>query len=215
MGVRIGLLVALLAVSCAFVLDMSGRAPRIAGTDHISPVAFVATVPSHGTLCQPEMVLPADAHTMEVLIGTYGQPVPALNVWFEDERGQTISSGRLLAGAKEGPVAIPLAHPQRVADSGTLCLRAGSVVRPIVLGGEAFTPGVSSVHVDGRPRPGRIEVIYMRAGRESWWQLLGVLDQRFGLGKAALFGDWTLPVLALGLLVLWIGVVRLLVRELT
>ncbi len=43
----------------------------------------------------------------------------------------------------------------------------------------------------------------------------GMLDERFGLGKASLFGDWTLPAMALALLGVWIAAVRLLAKELT
>ena len=57
--------------------------------------------------------------------------------------------------------------------------------------------------------------MYLRPGSESWWQLLGVLDERFGFGKATFFGDWTLPVAALLLLGVWVATVRLLIRELT
>ncbi len=57
--------------------------------------------------------------------------------------------------------------------------------------------------------------MYLRPGRESWWQLLGTLDQRFGLGKASFFGDWTLPVMALLLLGIWIAAARLLAKEIT
>jgi hypothetical protein len=69
--------------------------------------------------------------------------------------------------------------------------------------------------VDGKPQPGRIDVVYLRPGRESWWQLLPTLDQRFGLGKASFFGGWTLPALALALLCVWIAAARLLAEGLT
>ena len=46
---------------------------------------------------------------------------------------------------------------------------------------------------------------YLRAGSESWWHLLPAIDHRFGLGKAAVFGDWTLPVLVLMLAGVWVG----------
>jgi hypothetical protein len=58
-------------------------------------------------------------------------------------------------------------------------------------------------------------VVYLRPGRESWWQLLPTLSRRMGFGKALFFGTWTLPVAALLLLGLWIAVGRLLLRELT
>jgi hypothetical protein len=69
--------------------------------------------------------------------------------------------------------------------------------------------------VDGSQQPGRISLLYLRAGSESWWQLLPTLSRRFGLGKASFFGAWTLPLAALLLLGVWVSAVRLLLRELT
>jgi len=83
------------------------------------------------------------------------------------------------------------------------------------LGGNVYTAGPGSEQVAGVPQPGRISVVYLRPGSESWWQLLPTLSQRFGLGKASFFGDWTLATVALLLLGVWVGTVRLLRRELT
>jgi hypothetical protein len=213
--VRVALGVALALVAGALILDMFGRAPRIAGTDHTNPVGFVATVPSGGTVCQPGMLLAPDTGSIEVLIGTYGQVVPALEASFRGVGDGTLATGRLAGGAHEGYVRIPLRYSPGTAAPGTLCIRVGKVVRPVVFGGDVFTPGPVSEQVAGKPQGGRIDVVYLRPGRESWWQILGPLDERFGFGKASFFGDWTLPVVALLLLGTWIAVVRLLARELT
>jgi hypothetical protein len=213
MRARLVLGLALLLAAGALALDMSGRAPRLAGTDHVSPAIFAATLPHGGTLCQPAMTLPGDAQRIELLVGSYGAPVPALAVRFLGVGGNTIATGSLRAGAREGNVAVPLAYPHGPSANGTLCLHVSGTAK-MVLGGESFTGSVSEL-VDGKPQPGRIDVLYLRPGRESWWQLLGALDRRFGLGKASLFGDWTLPAMALALLGVWIAAVRLLARELT
>ncbi len=210
---RLVLGVAFLLAAGALVLDMSGRAPRIAGTDHISPAAFSATLPHGGTLCQPAMVLPGDAQRMEMLVGTYGAPVPAITADFVAGDGATIASGRLARGAGEGYVQIPFHYPHGATAEGSLCLHIGGRGK-VVLGGEP-SGGAVAERIDGTPQPGRIDVVYLRPGRESWWQLLGTLQQRFGLGKASFFGDWTLPVAALALIGVWIAAGRLLARELT
>ena len=57
-------------------------------------------------------------------------------------------------------------------------------------------------------------MLYLRAGEESWWQLIPTLSERFGLGKAPLYGAWSLLLAALLLLGVWIAVFRLLAREL-
>jgi hypothetical protein len=213
--VRVVLGVALALVAGVFILDMSGRGPRIAGTDHTNPVGFVASIPSHGSVCQSGMLLPSDSGSIEVLIGTYGPPVPQLTATFEGAGNRLIATGRLVAGAKQGYVRIPLRHAHGAPVGGILCIHLGAAVHEVVLAGDQFPAGPESVHVDGTPHTGRIDVVYLRPGRESWWQLLGVLDERFGLGKASFFGNWTLPLAALLLLGVWIAVVRLLVRELT
>lgn len=213
MRARLVLGVALLLAAGALALDMSGRAPRIAGTDHVSPAIFAATLPHGGTLCQSTMVLPSDAQRIELLIGTYGAPVPALSARFLAAGGGTLATGQLAAGAREGSVRIPLTYPHGASAVGTLCLRVGGT-RRVVLGGET-SAGAAAETVDGQFQPGRIDVVYLRPGRESWWQLLGALDERLGLGKASLFGDWTLPAMALALLGVWIATVRLLAKELT
>jgi hypothetical protein len=252
MRARIVLGLALLLAAGALALDMSGRAPRMAGTDHVSSAAFAATVPRGGKLCQPSMTLPYDAQRVEVLIGTYGTPVPALAASFIGENGRTAATGLLPEGAHEGYVRIPLRYPHGPTVNGALCIGVGLGARApahraggggghattgsahgghssapgssraaahstasVVLGGEVFTPSPLTERVGGRPQAGRIDVVYLRPGRESWWQLLGALDERIGLGKASFFGDWTLPVLALALLGAWIAAVRLLAKELT
>lgn len=211
--VRVVLGVACLAVAVVLALEMSGRGPRIAGTDHLNQVAFVATVPGGQTLCQPQMILPEDAQRVQVLIGTYGLPVPALAVSFRDASGRVRTSGRLAGGERQGEVAVPLGYPHGVTAVGTLCVRV-SGSRKIALAGDIFPPGPASGQVAGRPQAGRIAVTYLRPGNESWWQLLPTLGHRFGFGKASFFGDWTLPVAAIMLLGLWAATIRLLAREL-
>lgn len=194
---------------------MSGRALRIAGTDHVSPAAFVASVPSHGTLCQPDIVLPEGARRIQMLVGTDGLPVPALRARFLGQDGTPIASGRLAAGAHEGEVGIPLDPASAHALIGSLCIYVGKARHAIVIAGEPATASPESEQIDGVHQGGRIDVVYMRGRRESWWQMLPSLSRRFGLGKAGFFGDWTLPVVALALFMVWVGACRVLARELT
>jgi len=210
MGAVIG--VFFLLIAGALALDMSGRAPRIAGTDHLNQVAFVAVVPGGQALCQSQMILPEDAARVQMLIGTYGPPAPALAVSFLEGSGHVLTSGRLAAGARQGEVTVPLAYPHGATTSGTLCVRVDGL-RKVALAGDISTPGPASEQIEGKPQPGRIAITYLRPGRESWWQLLPTLSRRFGLGKASFFDDWTLAAAALVLLCLWIVVGRLLLRE--
>jgi hypothetical protein len=101
-----------------------------------------------------------------------------------------------------------------VPEAASVCLHVGGSHK-VVLGGEGGPVNPTSEVVDKTPQPGRISLIYLRHGSESWWQLLGVLSQRFGLGKASFFGGWTLAFCVLLLLGVWVGTIRLLLRELT
>jgi hypothetical protein len=197
----------------ALAIDMSGAAPRIADTDHLNPVGFFTSMRGGQEMCQPQMLLPDDAQRVQVLIGTYGPPVPALAARFIDSDGKVVTSGRIPAGSPQGKVTVPLAYPHGRTVDGRLCIHAGGR-RKLVIAGDIVAPGPAADNVQGTIEGGRIAVVYLRPGRESWWQMLPTLSRRMGFGKALFFGTWTLPVAALLLLSLWIGVGRLLIREL-
>ncbi|MCW3028755.1 MAG: hypothetical protein JWN81_1966 [Solirubrobacterales bacterium] len=211
MRVRILLTLAVAAALAALIIDMSGRAPRTAGSDHASPIIFAATVPGHGTLCQPAAYLPQDAAQVQILIGSYGRPLGDLRLSFLDAAGHEVAYGRLPAGGHEGLLLIPIMRIGRAAAGSTVCLRNGGSYR-LALGGEGGAVNPNSEVVNGIQQPGRMSLVYFRAGKESWWSLLPELTRRFGLGKAPFFGSWTLPAAALLLLAVWIAALRLLVR---
>jgi len=210
---RVALGLATLAVLVGLVVDLSGSAPRTAGSDHVSPAVFAATVPGGGTLCEPISPLPGDAARAQLLIGTYGRPVPNLRLRFLDEAGRAVASGDLPAGAREGYVTVRLRRERRSPAATRACVAVGGSTS-VVFGGEAGSVGAASELVNGKQQSGRISILYLRAGKESWWQLLPTLSRRFGLGKAPLYGTWTLAALAVLLLGVWIAVLRLLGREL-
>lgn len=216
---RLALGLAALLVAGVLVLELSGSAPRSAGSDHNNPAVFAATVPGGGTVCQPIVPLPEDVARAQLLIGTYGHPVPALQLTFSGAAG-VVASGTRPAGGSEGTIVIPV---HRVSGTGagtgsgsvasSFCLHVGGR-STVALGGEGGPIGASSELVNGVAQGGRVSLLYLRAGSESWWALLPSLDHRFGLGKASFFGDWTLPVLALMLLGVWVAALRLLLRTL-
>jgi hypothetical protein len=225
--VRVVLAVGLLLVVGTLILEMSGSAPRTAGSDHVSVPVFAAVVPGGSTLCQPVAPLPRDAERVTLLVGTYGLPLPRLTVSFSEAGGAPVAAGTLPGGGREGDVTVPLTREQAVirrlatpstthaagARSASACVRVGGS-HQVAIGGEGGPIGETSEKVNGQAQGGRISLVYLRKGSESWWQLLRKLDERFGLGKAFFFGAWTLPVIALLALAAWIGTVRLLAREL-
>src|SRR5450759_5316845 len=100
---------------------MSGRAPRTAGSDHVGTPVFAASVPGGGVVCQPASPLPQDAARVQLLVGTYGRPVPELSIRFLGASGEAVATGILPAGAHEGTVTIPLTHVRAAAASTSVC----------------------------------------------------------------------------------------------
>lgn len=213
MRVRVVLAVALLTALGAVALDMSGSAPRTAGSNHISTPVLAATVPAYGEMCEPVVSPPSDAARVQLLLASFGAPVPALQLRYMDASGGVIAQGRRAAGGAEGFVTLPLRKTRARGVATRVCLGVGST--KIALGGEGGPASANSEMVNGVPQGGLVSLLYLRSGSESWWQLLPTLTHRFGLGKAPLFGDWTLPVFALALAGVWFGAARLLLRELT
>jgi hypothetical protein len=210
--VRVVLAVGLFLTVALFAREMSGAAHRTAGSNHLSPVVLSASVPSRGVLCQPVAGLPPDAAQVRLLVVPHGPP-PTLGAVFTDAGGAIVAAGEASAGVLPGSASIPL-HPTPGAPPATnFCLYVGGSA-VVGLGGEQGPINYNSERVDGKPQAGDISLIYLRRGSETWWDLLPVLLRRFGLGKASVFGTWTLPVIAALLLGVWVGAVRLLAREL-
>jgi hypothetical protein len=218
MRVRIALGLAFLATAIGLAIDMSGSAPRIGGDNKVSwpPPSFTDIVPGGGRICIGETALPADTGRIEMTIGTFGRRLPPIAVAFEDGSGKVVARGMLKGGGEQGPQAVsslPLSHRRGASVLGKLCLHVGGH-RKLAFGGAPFALAAAFTTINGAPQTGRPAVIFFRPGSESWWSLLGALDERFGLGKSPIFGDWTLPLVALAILALWFSLGRLLWREL-
>jgi hypothetical protein len=213
MRVRVVLGAALLAVLVVFAIDMSGSAPRLAGWDHTNPVVFSVAVPHGGQLCQPAPFLPPEAASMRFLLGTYGKPAPSFDFTFTTAAGAVSATADLPAGVQQGTEKVAIKRVRGAGETTNMCVQVGGKNK-VVLAGESGPASPANAVVQGQPQGGRVSLFYLRRGSESWWQLLPTLITRLGLGKAPLFGDWTLPVLALLLAGVWIASLRLLAREL-
>lgn len=212
MRVRIVLGVALALVGAAVVATLSRSDERLAGTNLIPQRTYAVVVPPGRTACQRDTPLVDDGAAAQLLVGTYGHPRPPLTVTFASADGDVVAAGRTPPAPGQG---LATARFAGGAVEGARTVRAcvrNDGPHEIALGGAVADPA-SAARVGGAPSGGTIGVRYLRAGRESWWAVAPVVAQRFGLGKASAFGAWTLPLLALALLGLWLAAVRLLLRE--
>ncbi len=184
-------------------LTLSRRVTLNAGSDHVAPAAFSATVPPNGELCQVHPYLPPGAASAQIVIGTHGHPVPAFDLRFISAAGTVVSRGALPAGTRMGPIAIPLHPTPGSADAIQLCLRLTGTSK-VVIAGLGIPPDPTDETVNGARQLGRISVVYAYGGRpEPWWSHVGAIDERFGLGKAPYVGSWTLPACVILLLAGW------------
>lgn len=212
MRVRVVLGVALALVGVAVVVALSQRAPRLAGTSFVVQRGPVAAVPAHAIACQPGTYVPDDSAAAQVVAYPSGPGPLALAVTFRDPDGALVAHGAARdARASGGDVTVPLTQVVNGNHANaTACVRnLGS--EGFALSGDVASPGAAA-RVDGRATGGVVGFRYFRAGRQSWWSLMPVVAQRFGLGKSRAFGTWTLPLLALVLLGLWVAAARLLLR---
>jgi hypothetical protein len=187
-----------IAVGLALVLIDSER--RQAGSNFVPEFAEVLTIDGTGSHCQADQVIPADAATLRLLIGTYGGPTPEIGVTVRSG-GETIASAELPAGRSEGHILIPVGPFEERREDAEVCVevRGTGDDRRTVLYGTL----------------GQVRFEWLREGRESWLELIPTVAHRFGLGKPFLSGAWVLW-LAAGLLALaWLLALRLVVRELS
>jgi hypothetical protein len=215
-AVSVVLAAGVLIVAALSIREMSGSGPRTAGSDLIRPDTFSEILPAGGTLCQAIGSFPDDAARASVLIGTYDRPMPAMSMRFLSASHQVGAYGALAAGAPatQGYVMVPLRRVPRAGQITTACLHVKGTGH-YAIGGEGGIVTPTSAVINGKQKSGSISIFYFRRGSESWWQLLPTLDQRFGFGKATFFGAWTLPVMALLVLLVWVAALGLLRRELT
>jgi len=191
------------------VAVLASSADGLSGSNRLTSQVFVATTQPGEALCQSETV-PVPTGAVRMTIATFGAPTPALETTVSDG-GRVLGRGVLRAGWKEGVVELPLSVRATEAAERLLCVRAapGSQAR-LTFGGERVAPFADA---GGRAQEGRVAVVYLLAGDASWASAAGNVIDRFGYGRADLFGGhWALWV-ALALVVAAAGLaVRALLR---
>lgn len=193
---------------------MSGSAPRTAGSDHYGSLMYLAPVGANTSVCQPLYGLPDDAARVRMKVGGAGSPLPAMTLQFLTGQHTVLAEGRLARGAHEGLIELPLRRTGARGIANEACIFVGTPSGPVAFAGEGVPPSSISERVNGQTVASRLGLFYVRAGSESWWRLLPTLDERFGLGKASIFGSWLLPFCAVALLAVWVGTLRVLVDRL-
>jgi len=197
---RLGAVVAAacVAIAAGLALVLLDSEPRQAGSNYVDETGEVVTIEGNGTHCQTAEVVPADAANLRLLVGTFERPTPEIGVSVADG-GETISTGELAEGGREGHVHIPI-EPVEETQAAEVCIQVSGTAdsRRMVLYGSN----------------GRVRLEWLREGDESWLGLIPTVAHRFGLGKPFVSGAWVLGLAAVLLALAWTLALRLTLREL-
>jgi hypothetical protein len=190
--------IAVVAVAVAITVVVLGtrQDSRLAGTNLYDAGSFSIVVQPGKQHCERGQFIPADTDRARMTIGSYGKPVPPIELTVTDESGRRLVDRRTPPAPREGVVVLPLGHTtQSPGPESVVCVR----------------PVGSKIALGGFQKNARIE--WLRPGEESYFQLSGVILHRFGIGKPGWTGGWTL-IAAFGLMAgLCALTVRVLLRE--
>ena len=199
----------LLALAVGIGAAVAHTEPRMAGSN-LLPFHGQIELPAGATICHSGELVFADAARLRVY-APGGPPYPPLAAEIVHQ-GRTLAAGRTPGGWVDATAEIPLRPAlERTMVADSVCVRnlGEEAVR---LGGQTLPEPADSVAIDGEPVAGQLRLEFLRAGDESWLDLLPAVVHRAGLGKGDAAGAWTLPVAGLLLLAACALSVRLAVR---
>ena len=195
-SIRAVLVAGFVLLVAGLAVTLTRSAPRSAGSNHVAQTEAVAQFTGDGRRCQDGELIPKDANALRLLIGTYGKSTPEVRLTARDPNGKFVTTGRLAAGEHEGSLDIPIRPVAEARPGATVCVAVAGPGRTVLYGAGG------AVHLE-----------WLRAGSESWLELLPTVSHRFGLAKWNPLGSLLLPLLALVLVATWFAAARLVLRE--
>ncbi|HST55847.1 MAG TPA: DUF2142 domain-containing protein [Solirubrobacteraceae bacterium] len=209
--VAIALIAGLGVLGLGLTLALSRSPPQVIRTNSIAPDYLLGTATTDGAgLCQAGELLPAGTSAIRFSLETVIAPAMSVKVLSGE---QTLTSGRIAAGwmAGSGEAITLRALPEAHANV-TVCFTLGQLRGENVgILGETTPAARAASGVapnGGRSRlRGRIEIDYLRHGRQQWGSRASEIVRRMGLGRAW-GGAWVallvlVSTLAAGALALW------------
>jgi hypothetical protein len=164
-------------------------------------------------VCQRNIDVEEPFDSVSLLLATYFQPGPRLEMRVSDDRsGRTLATGVLPDGYPDSKVSVTkLDRTVPAAGRATLCVRNTGARKVAMFSGPYSDNEPSSGAIDGRYIAYDLLVEFVRSKPRSTLSLIPDVFQRASLFHPAWVGPWTFWVLAALLLV---GVPLLLVRAL-
>ncbi len=172
------------------------------GGNMLAPQRYVAVVGPGERLCQESEQVPAGSGSLELNVGTYGRPGPALEI----SVGRTTRGARA-GGYRDGWVRVRFGGAASASPAREVCVRNRGDARLAVAGKP--THPQTAARVAGKPAEGRVTLRWRAAQRATWWADGAEIARRVTRGKADL-GPWT-PLALLA--VVWFGAFALVLRS--
>jgi hypothetical protein len=214
-AVRLLIVGGVLAMLAGLAVALSVERPRLAGTNNVfDRFPNVALAPGQRACAQAE---PVPGGTAAVRV--HAEPT-------EDSTGGPIRL-RLLSGGTElargsrpggwrgGDLDVPVRPVvTRTRADVDLCF-TNRGRGPIALWGYGAVEGAPQrAVVEGEPLNERIRLTYLRAGRESGWDIVGAVAHRMGIGRGGWLDGWAFFGWLTALGATFVGVALALLREL-
>lgn len=207
--VRVVVAATVAIVALGLVAVLSESKPRLAQTNNVPPQRVVAELGPGQQVCQGLETVPSGV--ARLVLRTPPRLEGEFPVAAQVRGGRDVSLADSVGEARAGRLVVDVGSPPRSTIDAEICLTNEGRER-LSLSGFPIR-GEQAARVDGAPGRGRLAMDYLRPGRESWWELAGTVAHRFGIGKAAFFGDWTLWA-ALALMAgAWVAALRLVLRH--
>jgi hypothetical protein len=210
-GVRVALAAGLAAIVVAVAVVLSGAPVVALATNSISAVKTLAVTNSESRACQSGERLPRGTRAIRLSLGAFNGPAVSVHVF---AGARLIDSGREGSDWAGQTVTVPIGPVARTVDPVKVCF-AAALVRGEVLrvDGSDTKPALAARSAEGEILPGRVEMVYVGAGRSSWLALASSVARHMGLGRAWA-GAWVAFLVAALALAIATLTSRLILREL-
>jgi hypothetical protein len=167
----------------------------------VQPEGPVAALEPGRRACQRGIGVPARFDAVELLLGTYARPGPALAVTVHRPGGQAIGAGKLPAGARDNqPASVRVTPAVSAGEPVDVCVRNDGDRRVALYGGgAAWSPSVA--FAGGREVRGDLRMRFFRSEPRSVLSLVPDMFERAALFRPDPIGAWSFWALLAGVAV--------------
>jgi hypothetical protein len=181
--------VVVLAMLVGVVVVLSAERSRMAGTNNVFDLFGNVPVGPGQEACARDELVPGDTAAVRVHAVPEAPPGGLLELRMSRD-GRELARGTLAAGWTGGQVDVPIRPLVAGTEPDvTLCFTNGDD-GAVTLWGYGAAPTGPRMVVDGNVTNERTRLTYVRPGRESGWELVGLVARRMGIVRGDLLHGW-------------------------